>query len=368
MVTELRPDALPESSAPSGPPRTWEGRLHLIRIILLATLAPATWLGIIPPASGGGMLMFLAVYAVTLAVAPRRVAALRRADVIVILDLLVITLVVFLSGALRSPFLYLYYLVILEASLTLNLFQAVLTAMATAALIVLLGLGASEMALRGFGHRLGVFTAGGFLIALLIGIVAEVYRAGQDRTQWRFMLNRQFRDATTRLQDQVERLNRLAQTDSLTGLANHRAMWEALEREIARAGRFGQPVSLVVMEIDKFKQVNDRHGRLQGDAVLRNIAAALRKACRTMDLAARFGGDEFVLLLPQTPKIAAVQVGERLRRQLEELSFPERIRLTSSVGVACVPDDATTTDALLEAAEWAMYQAKHSGGNRVSPR
>jgi diguanylate cyclase (GGDEF)-like protein len=323
----------------------------------------------IPAPVGVGGLVLLGGYVLALVVGPPRVPALRRADVVIVLDLLVITGLILASGTLKSPFLYLYYLVILEAALCLSVFQALFTAVATAAVVILLGLYASAVpAHRAGGFHLGAFTAGGFLLALILGLAVETHRAGQDRIQWRALLNQQFRDATGRLHAQIEKLDRLAQTDSLTALMNHRGLWEALEREIARAGRFQHPVSVVVVDIDTFTQVNDRYGRLRGDATLRTAAEAMKKVCRTMDLAARVGGDEFVLLLPQTPKVAAVQVAERLRRQVEELSFPEGIRLTASVGVASMPEDATTTDALLEAAESAMDRVRQGGGNRVGLR
>ena len=368
-MVETPPDTFPPSSPASPGEAAWEAWIAPIRGLLLATIIPAAYLGIIPIPIAGGLLVLFAGYMAVLAVGPRRMPALRRADVVVVLDLFVITVLVLLTGTLKSPFVYLYYLVILEAAVRLSLFQALFAAVATAAVVILLGLYASPVQVyRASGVHLGRFAAGGFLLALVLGIAAEVRRAGQDRLQWRGLLDRQFREATGRLQTQIEKLDRLAQADSLTGLANHRALWEALEREIARAGRFRHPVSVVVVDIDKFKQVNDRYGRLRGDAALRIVGEAMQKVCRTMDLGARFGGDEFVLLLPQTPKVAAVQVAERLRRQVEELSFPGGMRLTASVGVASMPEDATTTDALLEAAEWAMYQARHGGGNRVGLR
>ncbi len=101
---------------------------------------------------------------------------------------------------------------------------------------------------------------------------------------------------------QQEELEQLALTDGLTGLANNRAFWEALHRELARARRFNQPLSLLVLEIDKFKQVNDTYGHLKGDEALRGLAQILGVTCRSMDIAARFGGDEFALILPQTTK------------------------------------------------------------------
>ena len=161
-------------------------------------------------------------------------------------------------------------------------------------------------------------------------------------------------------------LHRLALTDSLTGLANHGALWDALKREIARAIRVNHSLSVVLVEIDKFKEINDRYGHLRGDEILRAVATGLRKICRRMDLAARFGGDEFVLILPDTPRDAALQVGEKLRRHVEKIGLQDGVHLTASVGVASLPDDGTTADTLLEASDRAMYQVKRAGGNRVA--
>ena len=162
-----------------------------------------------------------------------------------------------------------------------------------------------------------------------------------------------------------EVLHRLALTDGLTGLANHRALWDALEREAARTTRTPHAVSVVLVEIDQFKQVNDRFGHLHGDLVLKLVADVLRRNCRTMDFVARFGGDEFVLLLPNTEKQAACQIAERVRSHVEEIRPPGG-QLTVSVGLASLPEDGETAKALMEAADRAMYRVKHAGGNRVS--
>jgi diguanylate cyclase (GGDEF)-like protein len=160
-----------------------------------------------------------------------------------------------------------------------------------------------------------------------------------------------------------EELKGLALRDSLTGLANHRGLWEALDREIAHAARLGQSISAILFELDGFKRVNDRYGHLRGDEVLRAVADILKGASRASDIVARFGGDEFVIVFPEMPKTAAVEVAERIRRRVEELTlgFP----LAASIGVAGFPEDGATTDALLEAADRAMYRAKGAGGNLV---
>jgi diguanylate cyclase (GGDEF)-like protein len=160
-----------------------------------------------------------------------------------------------------------------------------------------------------------------------------------------------------------EELRGLAIRDALTGLVNHRGLWEALDREIAHATRLGQSISAILFELDGFKRVNDRYGHLRGDDVLRSVADILKGASRGSDIVARFGGDEFVVVFPQMPKATAVEVAERIRGQVEELTlgFP----LAASMGVAGFPEDGLTTDALLEAADRAMYRAKGAGGNRV---
>lgn len=160
-------------------------------------------------------------------------------------------------------------------------------------------------------------------------------------------------------------LSRLALTDPLTGLANHRALYQTLRRELAQASRYAFPVSVVLLDLDGFKQVNDLFGHPYGDEVLRLVARMATEACRGMDLPARLGGEEFVLVLPHAPKLAALQVAERLRRRIDETALEEGIRLSASFGVAVFPDDGNTPDALVRAADEAMYRAKRAGGNRV---
>ena len=162
-----------------------------------------------------------------------------------------------------------------------------------------------------------------------------------------------------------EDLTRLARTDGLTGLANHRALWEALEREVGATRRSGAPLSLVVVEIDGFKDINDRFGHLQGDIILRAVAETLRENSRVTDLASRVGGDEFLLLLPGLAKDTAASVAERIRQHVEQTPVPDGIKLTVSVGLASLPADGQTARALVEAADQAMYAVKRNGGNRI---
>jgi diguanylate cyclase (GGDEF)-like protein len=159
-----------------------------------------------------------------------------------------------------------------------------------------------------------------------------------------------------------------ALVDGLTGLANRRLCTAALEKEIARAERFGEPLALVLADIDDFKRINDRWGHPTGDEVLKAFAATLHDSVREIDLAGRWGGEEFALLLPGTDLGGGRELAERVRRALEaqEVTAPdgEIVRVTASFGVASFPE-AESQDQLVAASDGALYEAKRSGKNRV---
>jgi diguanylate cyclase (GGDEF)-like protein len=160
-----------------------------------------------------------------------------------------------------------------------------------------------------------------------------------------------------------------ALVDSLTGLANRRLCAAALEKELARAERFGEPLALVLADIDDFKDINDRWGHPTGDEVLKIVAKTLQASVREIDLAGRWGGEEFALLLPGTDLEGGHDLAERVRRKLVRKKFlapnGERIRVTASFGVAAFPQ-AGTQDQLVAASDGALYEAKRSGKNRVA--
>jgi len=158
---------------------------------------------------------------------------------------------------------------------------------------------------------------------------------------------------------------RLAQTDPLTGLANRRALRQALDREVARAARYGHPCAVLVLEIDRFKAINDRFGHLAGDEALRRVAATLGASCRASDLLARFGGDEFVVVMPYTSLDEGRRVGDRIRRDIEEFTLLRGFHLTLSAGLAVYAHDGETPRDLIEAADRAMYRVKQRGGNGI---
>ena len=159
-----------------------------------------------------------------------------------------------------------------------------------------------------------------------------------------------------------------ALVDGLTGLANRRLCTAALDKELARAERFGEPLALVLADLDDFKSINDRFGHPTGDEVLRAFADLLQGSVREIDLAGRWGGEEFVMLLPETDLEGGRKLADRIRQTLAEHEFTGRdaatFRVTASLGVAAFPD-APSEDQLVAAADAALYDAKRSGKNRV---
>jgi diguanylate cyclase (GGDEF)-like protein len=152
--------------------------------------------------------------------------------------------------------------------------------------------------------------------------------------------------------------------DQLTGLLNRRALEPRFAEVAEQAALSEQPVSLVLADIDHFKRVNDEHGHVVGDAVLREVAAAMRRTLRTFELLYRFGGEEFLLLLPGAEATDAVVIAESLRAAIEELR-PVGLELTCSFGIASASGDGLELSPLLKGADAALYAAKHGGRNQV---
>ena len=167
----------------------------------------------------------------------------------------------------------------------------------------------------------------------------------------------------------VQRAEALSVTDDLTQLYNSRYLHQALHRETKRAGRSGRPLSLVFVDLDGFKSINDAHGHLYGSRALVEAAAVIRGSARETDVVARFGGDEFALVLPDTGSEGALAVGDRIRERIAAHAFLSgdglNIRLSASVGVATLPDSATSAEGLLQAADRAMYWVKDHGKNGI---
>lgn len=167
-------------------------------------------------------------------------------------------------------------------------------------------------------------------------------------------------------------LRRIGSIDELTGLMNRRSFFDALERERRRACREATPLALIVLDVDRFKNVNDRFGHPTGDAALRAVGDVLARSCRVTDIAARIGGEEFAIALPSTDEAGARGLAEKLRSSIADISIPvqgETLVLTASFGAASAHGDHLGTPdgalALLAVADGALYRAKRAGRDRV---
>lgn len=177
-------------------------------------------------------------------------------------------------------------------------------------------------------------------------------------------------ERTHELAEANSRLAQLAVTDGLTGLYNHRHFHERLTLESERSLRNGLPLSLLMIDVDHFKNYNDHHGHPAGDEVLRQLSHLMTDGRRANDFCARYGGEEFAIVLVDTPKLTAAKVAERMRERVSEHPFEFGSDqpgggLSISVGVATFPDDAADAEGLVRAADSALYAAKHAGRNCV---
>jgi diguanylate cyclase (GGDEF)-like protein/putative nucleotidyltransferase with HDIG domain len=168
-----------------------------------------------------------------------------------------------------------------------------------------------------------------------------------------------------------ERVQQQAIADPLTGLYNHRHLYERLEQEVARAKRSRRPIAVLMVDIDGLKLINDTYGHRVGDEALKLLASVLQSSCRAEDIVGRYGGDEFMIILPEADTAEAERIGERVQanlaaRYLEEKGKDGCVPIRLSMGVACYPNDATVMHELVDAADSALYRSKQGGGGRIS--
>jgi len=176
-------------------------------------------------------------------------------------------------------------------------------------------------------------------------------------------------DFETAVSDKL-RLEKLASTDALTGIMNRRALNDALDSELDRARRYSLAVSILLADIDRFKQINDTRGHIAGDSVLRQMGELLRREARSVDVVARYGGEEFVVVMPETALHGAAIFAERIRRRVMARDFADPgedpVHLTVSIGLASFPDERVhSADAFIALADQALYRAKNEGRNLV---
>lgn len=180
-------------------------------------------------------------------------------------------------------------------------------------------------------------------------------------------LSDELRQKNSQLEELLGRVEYMAITDALTGLYNRRRFHDVLTKEFERAKRYATPFSVAMLDIDHFKAVNDEYGHLVGDNILKEVSNILLKSTRDIDTASRYGGEEFVVILPNTETKNALIGAERMRSSIEKFKFPEiKGKITVSIGIAGLPDsDVTNEEKLLRCADAALYQAKQKGRNRI---
>jgi diguanylate cyclase (GGDEF)-like protein len=198
---------------------------------------------------------------------------------------------------------------------------------------------------------------------LLAHLQATVTRQAAEITR----LEGRLTEALKELENTSARLKETSFKDELTGLYNRRFLFVRLEEEISRHRRFGHPVAIVLFDLDGFKEVNDEQGHMIGDETLRDIAQVLMRYSRGINVVARYGGDEFSILLVETSKAGATLYAERIRQIISNYPYAHGMRVTASFGVASLPDDeAETSEDLVRIADEALYVAKRGGKNQVA--
>lgn len=255
-----------------------------------------------------------------------------------------ITWIVWFTGKLESPLLNLYLLTVITSALTLGKAVTLLEMGLITGCYVFLGYSESKISLFALTYWSG-------LLAQITPMLLVAYLTT--------MLSADIRYALTRIK-------LLSETDGLTGLLNMRAFSRILERESIRSLRYSHPYSILMVDSDNLKAINDTHGHEAGNRLLKHLVNQIQSVLRISDVMARYGGDEFVILLPETDAEGAEEVAERMRQVLQNAPFEvngKKVPTTVSVGISSYPDHDEDVQRLLEKADQAMYRSKERGRN-----
>lgn len=251
------------------------------------------------------------------------------------------------TGGIESPLLNLYLLVIMFSALTLGKGISLLVFLSIT--LVYFYLGQKFYAEKAFSY--GDFGAVMILFCpyLIAGYVTTLLAAD--------------------VQNAREGLAHLSNTDDLTGLKNRRAFENEFSIEVKKAIRYKRPFAVMMLDADDLKLANDQYGHGVGDKLIKSLAQVLQDSVRETDILARYGGDEFVVMLPETNDETAIEIAERIREAVENTSFStdgNRVSSTLSIGIACYPADSEKTEEIIKIADKALYESKHRGKNTIT--
>lgn len=258
-----------------------------------------------------------------------------------------ITTILWYTGMVDSPLLNLFLLVIIACAITLGKIMTLLEVVLIASCYLYMGYQAYSVeviAPATFTMLMAKFSPF-LLVAYVTSMLASDIKSAKNK------------------------ITLMSQIDELTGLLNMRAFNTILEKEIAAAARYNTPYTVLMIDVDELKQINDHFGHSAGSRMVRTVGSSLKNCVRNSDVLARYGGDEFVVLMPQTSTENALVAAERIRAAIDNTSFDmngNRVAATVSIGIASYPDGVAEAEAVLDKADVALYKSKHSGRNRVT--
>jgi len=271
-------------------------------------------------------------------------------------DLIALSLIVFFSGGLNSPIVALFIVYVMIATFLTDYHKAFRSALMVFVLLLLITLLQNNGSFFSSQQLMTMLT---FDILLIFAYFVSGY------------LSKNLHSNESLLQDLLQQTQELSISDGLTGLYNQMHFFELLNLETKKSQRHNLSYSLIMFDVDFFKNYNDHNGHLHGSETLKQIGAIMKSKFRTTDLLAKYGGDEFVIILPQTDKVGAYLAAERLRESVEKQVFPgadtqPQKKLTISIGLASYPEHGLNEEAILNCADKALYFAKESGRNRTN--
>ncbi len=332
---------------PGGTPSSYDRIVRIVSWAFLGSAALIVGTTNLWPATSAAIFVLLALTGLFVLVVhdllPRRALGAARPVLEGTVALVVATALLILTGGHSSPFFFAFPLIVGAAALVVSPMSTLVVSIAAA-----IGYIVGSYLGSGAPTAIQLATTGVNLTALLLLAYAGTVIGREQRRS---------RDAAIRL----------SAVDPLTGLFNRTLFFAALEREVARSARSGRGFCLLMLDLDELKVINDRHGHHAGDAALQAIADQIRRGVRRIDIAARYGGDEFVALLPETDPTGGWVLAEKIRLSVAELDIPGMDQApTVSIGVVACPHDGDTADGLMLKADQAMYASKRAGRNRVA--